>query len=57
MWYNMWDEIKKFRKRHPINQLNAFDIKRLKKPGRYADGNNLYLFIDSNGSKSSLIET
>ena len=51
MWYNMWDEIKNFRKRHPINQLNAFDIKRLKKPGRYADGNNLYLFIDSNGSK------
>ena len=41
----------KLKKRHPNNQLTYFDIKRLNKPGRYADGNNLYLLVEPTGSK------
>ena len=41
----------KLKKRHPNNQLTYFDIKRFNKPGRYADGNNLYLLVEPTGSK------
>jgi integrase len=32
-------------------KLNARKVETLTKPGRYADGNNLYLFISANGGK------
>ncbi len=32
-------------------KLNAKKVEALTKPGRYADGNNLYLFISANGGK------
>ena len=32
-------------------KLNARRVETLTKPGRYADGNNLYLFISANGGK------
>ena len=39
------------RKRHPVNKLTVFEVTRLKKPGRYADGNNLYLLIEPSGAR------
>ena len=34
-----------------INKLSAIQEKKLSAPGRYADGNCLYLYIDGQGSK------
>jgi integrase len=39
------------RKKHPDKALNVVGIKALKKPGRYADGNGLYLKVDESGAK------
>ncbi len=39
------------RKKHPENALTVVGIKALKKPGRYADGNGLYLKVDASGAK------
>src|SRR6476646_7841913 len=36
---------------HPEKALTAVGIKALKKPGRYADGNGLYLKVDQSGAK------
>ena len=38
-------------KRHPYNKLTAITVKKLSKPGKYADGNNLYLHIDPSGAR------
>lgn len=37
--------------RHPQQRLTAVHVRSLKKPGRYADGHGLYLFVDGNGAK------
>ena len=37
--------------RHPVNKLTALEVARLKIPGRYADGNNLYLLVEPSGAK------
>lgn len=34
-----------------LNRLSALAVKRLRKPGRYADGGGLYLDVDRNGNK------
>ena len=34
-----------------MNKLSAIQVKKLSAPGRYADGNCLYLYIDEQGSK------
>lgn len=34
-----------------INKLNALTVSRVKEPGRYGDGDGLYLVVDPNGSK------
>jgi len=34
------------------NRLTALKVKSLEKPGRYADGHNLWLQISENGGKS-----
>src|SRR2546428_5226745 len=36
---------------HPDKRLNAVRVRTLKTPGRYADGNGLYLFVDPSGAK------
>src|SRR6266540_2720182 len=36
---------------HPRNRLTAVRVRNLKKPGRYADGNGLYLVVDPSGAK------
>ena len=48
MWGILWDKMKK---RHPFNKLTAMTVKKLSKPGKYADGNNLYLQIDISGAR------
>jgi len=42
---------RKPRGRHPQQRLSALHVRRMSKPGRYADGMGLYLFIDPNGAK------
>src|SRR6185437_10962352 len=39
------------RGRHPQNALTAVGVRAQKKPGRYADGNGLYLVVDESGAK------
>jgi integrase len=36
---------------HPEKRLTAVGVRALKTPGRYADGNGLYLFVDPSGAK------
>jgi hypothetical protein len=38
------------RTRHPDKALTVVGIKALKKPGRYADGNGLYLKVSRSGA-------
>lgn len=37
--------------KHPVNALTAVGVKKATKPGRYADGNGLYLVVDPTGAK------
>ena len=37
---------------HVEKKLKALDVKRMTKPGRYADGGGLYLTVTKSGSKS-----
>ena len=39
------------RKKHPDKALNVLAIRAIDKPGRYADGNGLYLKVDPSGAK------
>ncbi|MFD1703462.1 tyrosine-type recombinase/integrase [Methylopila henanensis] len=43
--------------RHPDKALTALGVRALKEPGRYADGNGLYLVVDPSGSKRWLLRT
>ncbi|MBT5434750.1 MAG: integrase arm-type DNA-binding domain-containing protein [Rhodospirillaceae bacterium] len=45
------------RGRHPINALSAVQVKNLKKAGKYADGNGLYLIVDPSGAKRWMFRT
>lgn len=45
------DAPKKPRGRHPAQRLTPVKVKALSTPGRYADGNNLYLEVDERGAK------
>ena len=42
---------------HPHNQLSTPAVRALKKPGRYADGNGLYLVVSNTGSKKWILRT
>jgi hypothetical protein len=44
-------------KGHPINALTAMGISKLSAPGRYADGNSLYLVVDKSGAKRWVLRT
>jgi hypothetical protein len=41
--------------RHPDRALTAIKVKAAAKPGRYADGNGLYLVVDPSGAKRWLL--
>ena len=43
--------------KHPHKQLSAVTVRNLARPGRYADGNGLYLVVDNNGSKRWVLRT
>lgn len=43
------------RGRHPDKALTAVQVRSLKEPGRYSDGNGLYLVIERSGSKRWLL--
>ena len=43
--------------RHPDRVLNAVKVKSLKEPGRYADGNGLYLVVEPTGAKRWMLRT
>ena len=44
-------------KQHPHQALSAARIRAVKDPGRYADGNGLYLIVDPSGAKRWLLRT
>lgn len=43
--------------KHPEKALSAIQVRQLAKPGRYADGNGLYLVIELTGAKRWLLRT
>jgi hypothetical protein len=43
--------------RHPEKKLTALKVNRLAAPGRYADGNGLYLIVDPSGAKRWILRT
>lgn len=43
--------------KHPERVLSAVQIRALKEPGRYADGNGLYLYVDPSGAKRWVLRT
>jgi integrase len=45
----------KGRGKHPDKALTAVQIRNLQQPGRYADGNGLYLVVDPSGAKRWLL--
>jgi integrase len=42
---------------HPEKALTAVGVRNIKQPGRYADGNGLYLVVKPSGSKSWILRT
>ena len=42
---------------HPSNKLSPLTVKALKKPGRYSDGNGLYIVVSNTGSKKWILRT
>src|SRR5687768_14516486 len=47
----------KRRGKHPEKALSAVEVRALKKPGRYADGNGLYLVVEDSGAKRWVLRT
>ena len=43
--------------RHPDRVLTVVKVRSLKTPGRYADGNGLYLVVDDSGAKRWMLRT
>lgn len=43
--------------RHPDKVLSATKVRGVKEPGRYADGNGLYLVVDPSGAKRWMLRT
>ena len=42
---------------HPDKALSAVRVRAIKEPGRYADGNGLYLVVDPSGAKRWVLRT
>jgi integrase len=51
------DSNSKPRQPHPHQALNPMRVRKEKRPGRYADGNGLYLVVDESGAKRWLLRT
>ena len=47
----------KTKTQHPDRALSALKIRALKGPGRYGDGNGLYLIVDPSGAKRWMLRT
>ena len=45
------------RGKHPEKRLTAVTVRSVRRPGRYADGNGLYLFVDHSGAKRWILRT
>src|SRR5918996_1084176 len=45
------------RGRHPDKALSAVRVRAISEPGRYADGNGLYLVVDPSGAKRWVLRT
>jgi integrase len=43
--------------KHPHNALSPIAVRNKSEPGRYADGNGLYLLVDPNGAKRWILRT
>ena len=43
--------------RHPHNRLTDLAVRKKTKPGRYADGNGLYLIVEESGAKRWILRT
>ena len=43
--------------KHPDRALTALKVNSLKEPGRYADGNGLYLVVEDTGAKRWILRT
>src|SRR5512132_543476 len=43
--------------RHPEKALSAVRVRAIKEPGRYTDGNGLYLIVDRSGAKRWILRT
>ncbi len=43
--------------KHPDKALSPIQVRNLKAPGRYADGNGLYLIVDPSGAKRWILRT
>ena len=43
--------------RHPEKALSAVRVRAIKEPGRYTDGNGLYLVVDRSGAKRWMLRT
>ncbi len=43
--------------RHPERALTAMRVRQERRPGRYADGNGLYLVVDPSGAKRWMLRT
>jgi integrase len=50
-------KVGKPRGQHPEKRLTAVRIRHITQPGRYADGNGLYLFVDDSGAKRWILRT
>ena len=43
--------------KHPHNALSPIAVRNKTEPGRYADGNGLYLLVDPSGAKRWILRT
>jgi integrase len=58
MWGKMWGKMAgKSKNTHPNKALTAIRVRALSEPGRYPDGNGLFLHVRSGGSKQWILRT
>jgi hypothetical protein len=57
LWDELWEAGMKAKGRHPEKALSAVRVRSITKPGRYTDGNGLYLVVDPSGAKRWILRT
>ena len=50
-------KVAKERRGHPDKALTAVHVRNIRKPGKYCDGNGLYLVVDPTGAKRWIVRT